>query len=1241
MLRTCLPLLTALLAHVLSAQQAPEKLKGLLWEISGNGIAKTGYLYGTMHVPEKLAFNLSDSFFVALRRADVLALETDHDRWQEFTEMLHGRESELFNPNYSGYGGTEAANQPNLYDAQFEFKSPDNQLLGAMLSAKPRMTNEFLYRSNQYRQDYEEDTYLDLFIFQAGRKLGKTVIGLETLEGSYEALVRAQIPDDEPEDADRHYYPSPATRTSLEDAYRDQDLSLLDSLNKMMRPGKNFQRWMLDERNHVMEQRIDSILQSGTGLFAAVGAAHLPGEYGLIRLLREKGYTLRPVQFSSAFSKQEKEAIEALRYPVQLSRQWSPDASWSVEAPGKFFQTMDGAGLEELLCTDMSNGAYYAVYRLLTFGLWNGQPAQYIADRIDSLLYEKIPGKIIDRKRFQTPFPGHEITTRTRRGDLLRYKIIITPMEALLFATGANGDYAAGEEGARFINSIQLHGPGNAHKTAFEPEHGGFRVDLPAPLLLNTSADREADHFLVAAQDPADSAFYMVFRADYHDWDFIEEDTFELNIIGERLAAQFTKRPAQQNLVSPNPYPTQDITFRSDRDSAWYFLRLVINGPHYYLLGCRKYNPAPPVDFLNSFSITPVRYPQGWQLLRDSSMLFESPAPLAAILPQQPFLEKLQRIIREGFQKNNRRKAYPETGLLRQMRVLELPVQGEKISIQAMELLSTGSPTPVLDSFKIFTLRRLTKRNGMAVRSQHWNQASDRLLTGDFLLEDTNSTRGIRTKVFLTPGRMYVLSATTHLEGLPGAFTDTVFNAFTPTDTTAGVLPFGRRNLDFLQEIYAPDSLIRHKALSRLEAVWRQSFEAGDFPAIRAAIEHPQFGRLRFENRETLLGHLGQFNTPEALWFVLNFGLRHADSLRYQQILLPVLAEMQTRPAHQALLLLLKQDDKYVSGSAISAIFDALQDSLNLSAPLLPELLALSGQEEFRKPVIRLLDAAVRQHLIKPKQYARLKPFLIRESFRQLGRQQLLAEARPDAQYRDGSRYEDYPAPYEKMVDLRQNLRLLAPFLLRDKAVQSLFGLAARTTDADIRVMAQCLMLREGLPVQKEALHALAASDRTRYMLHQCLAETGQLAPYKAWFADTVALIRSMLTEELASRSEANSREDTDSIRFISRHRTLRWNNPATIYFFDLKRKKEKDWQLAFVTVPDGLEMAGGQTQKGDAGAVSSFHTYRMRPEIRVMPDLDEKEKSAFIREKIGEIRFANRKRYQNRDGREDYYYFE
>src|SRR5258707_2035614 len=59
------------------------KYPSLLWEISGNGLSKPSYLFGTMHISDKLVFHLGDSFYNAIKGVDVVALETNPETWQD------------------------------------------------------------------------------------------------------------------------------------------------------------------------------------------------------------------------------------------------------------------------------------------------------------------------------------------------------------------------------------------------------------------------------------------------------------------------------------------------------------------------------------------------------------------------------------------------------------------------------------------------------------------------------------------------------------------------------------------------------------------------------------------------------------------------------------------------------------------------------------------------------------------------------------------------------------------------------------------------------------------------------------------------------------------------------------------------------------------------------------------------------------------------------------------------------
>src|SRR5687768_10381951 len=68
--------------HSISQRVTEKKYPSLLWEITGNGLKKPSYLFGTMHVSSKLAFHLPDSFYHAIRSVDAVALELNPDVWQ-------------------------------------------------------------------------------------------------------------------------------------------------------------------------------------------------------------------------------------------------------------------------------------------------------------------------------------------------------------------------------------------------------------------------------------------------------------------------------------------------------------------------------------------------------------------------------------------------------------------------------------------------------------------------------------------------------------------------------------------------------------------------------------------------------------------------------------------------------------------------------------------------------------------------------------------------------------------------------------------------------------------------------------------------------------------------------------------------------------------------------------------------------------------------------------------------------
>src|SRR5690606_26319662 len=233
----------------------------LLWEITGKGLEKPSYLFGTMHVSNKLAFQLSDSFYLGIRNADVVALETNPESWQEDMSK-YGTGSE--------YGGVYAA-MPDDYLTinTLKFFKYDKKIERSLYSA-PSTINNLLYRNyDRGNSDFEEDTYLDMYIYQCGKRWGKKVAGVESYEESMKLVAEAyrDAAKDRNKRTRRYGRDEDYSMERLQEAYRTGNLDLLDSINKYNSVSEAFDEKFLYKRNEIQAESIDSILASRKSLF--------------------------------------------------------------------------------------------------------------------------------------------------------------------------------------------------------------------------------------------------------------------------------------------------------------------------------------------------------------------------------------------------------------------------------------------------------------------------------------------------------------------------------------------------------------------------------------------------------------------------------------------------------------------------------------------------------------------------------------------------------------------------------------------------------------------------------------------------------------------------------------------------------------------------------------------------------------------------------------------------------------
>lgn len=288
----------------------------MLWEISGNGLPHKSYLFGTMHgdghnYKQEEIFTAFPQLHEVLGNVSCIYLEQSKD----FNDSAVVADCVA---SASVFVKADEANEYNalplgesyrgLYDSREKFRLVDNFFCEKMRQSsytqfKPAYWVERL-RLNRMKGNAKAVSVDDCLYHYALQKNIK-VSGLETYEESARALVEATRDSAEylkslkDQAADLYeviaQMEKVSASTSSYEMYLSGDLEKLYSKNLSFIPNEVYELKMGVERNNRWLRKIEDILKDRTCLIA-VGAMHLPGDKGLIALLRDKGYNVQPAK---------------------------------------------------------------------------------------------------------------------------------------------------------------------------------------------------------------------------------------------------------------------------------------------------------------------------------------------------------------------------------------------------------------------------------------------------------------------------------------------------------------------------------------------------------------------------------------------------------------------------------------------------------------------------------------------------------------------------------------------------------------------------------------------------------------------------------------------------------------------------------------------------------------------------------------------------------------------------------
>ncbi|MDL2212596.1 TraB/GumN family protein [Bacteroides sp. OttesenSCG-928-D19] len=273
----------------------------LLWKVTGNGLEKPSFVFGTHHLAPLSILDSIKGFSPALAEATHIVGEVD-------MAGMMSQETMLLMRKYMFIEG-DTTLKTLLTEEEFELANEFSRAnLMLDLNTAPNIRPAFISNNvtiviyTKHIKDFNPLEQLDLYVQQEAKKAGKTVSGLETMEFQLDLLFNSQSLQRQAtllmcslKDTEKVF--DAAKR--LTDAYMAQELDKLYAIAQETNndqcdslPGE--MEAILDTRNlNWMEALPEMMKKEST--FIAIGALHLVGDNGLINLLRKSGYTVEAV----------------------------------------------------------------------------------------------------------------------------------------------------------------------------------------------------------------------------------------------------------------------------------------------------------------------------------------------------------------------------------------------------------------------------------------------------------------------------------------------------------------------------------------------------------------------------------------------------------------------------------------------------------------------------------------------------------------------------------------------------------------------------------------------------------------------------------------------------------------------------------------------------------------------------------------------------------------------------------
>jgi uncharacterized protein YbaP (TraB family)/uncharacterized protein YrzB (UPF0473 family) len=1081
-----------------------QKYQSLLWKITGNGLEKPSYLYGTMHVSKKVAFRLDDVFYKALNESDCIALESDPRTWPGFNYDMMLNEM----ANYNNY-------RNEFYTNLFKLTHPEEMAIRASVRMDNNAVNAYLYRKNNASDNFEEETYLDMFIFQAGKKNNKEIYGLEDLaEARYlttKATYNANKKDLDP--WIQKLYAKENPYLIQENLYRDRNLDLLDSIGAEVNT-EFYRENMLYIRNENMVLSLEKLMPTKS-VFAGVGAAHLPGDKGMINILRQRGYTVKALTSKqSSFSKSEKNKLDSLFTAPELKMHYTPDGFLGLNTYDELRELSYG-GQKYYLDPDMTNGAYLTVNRISRFLYLPNQKNNITLKDIDDLLYEDIPGDIIAKEELTNPYPGISIVNKTKKGEFQKYHIYQTPLEIIIMKFAGRSDFVLQHE-AKIFNSIALKTLSESNRVFVSPNQK-FQVNFPE-YFITSNMENSGKKLLEGYKN---DAYYFLEEATLHDVSYIEEDSFEAKYFHHALYKNYKLSEAEGGFKAGDYKTYESRAVLDSTSNKNLHLKTIVKDGSYYLLGYVGINETDKTDFFTSFTFNKTNY-KHFEKVVDTALHFTVKTNTIAPVPNPH--------VHGSYNDNKDDNDYAE-----QLKLTTYATKAnEKITISRRKFHDLQMYHNVDSLWKEtedkINYGRYHLGNKKFKISKRSKSKTDRTYTFSFSYTDSLSVKQVLVKNILKEGVLFELK--TLVDSISGAstFVTEFYDSFTPIDTLMGKSVLNDKSKQFFEALRANDSMV-------LESYHLVKFKKHNSKDIAAVLKDFEFDKDRLDIKSHLVKKLIEIDLKNNLPFIKELYYDSYSDPQIQTAILDGLLDSNTKASYILALDLMERD---LPLNGVGSIFYNYygKDSLQLKATLFPKILQYSTINEYKQPLYSLLARLKDSGFIKLKNYSKYKNQLIND-----GKIEVKRSLGSNSSYNYG--YNTYTN------DLSTYVKLIYPYR-NERNAQDFFEKLLNVEDTNALVKYYVLLTENKETVPEKLKEKILEDEENQYLLVEELDDAKLLSKLKAIKINQHQFAKSKLL------SNASYEKEKDAISFVlKRDFVTDRGKDAVMYFFKIEKDDE------------------------------------------------------------------------------------